>query len=286
MKQNNWPAGLARTLFVLFAGIPILSGVLYALLYSLGLTGVLADGFTLEHWREVLGNPAFWHTLAYSLYIAMISIAVSLGLALWLVLRFPNRFQRGNLAFFIYWPLSIPAIVMAFFVFQLMGKGGWLSRLAYQTGLIRSLDQFPDWVNDPWGIGIMTAHIFMATPFLTIYLGNIYTHERVADYLNLANTLGATDRQAMLRVGVPILLRRSLATLFLYVMFVMGSYEIPLLLGSQSSQMVSVRTIQRLQRFNLGDIPEAYVISVAYTVLIGILLAVFLTIHRRQLNRL
>jgi len=72
---------------------------------------------------------------------------------------------------------------------------------------------------------------------------------------------------------------------FLYFMFVMGSYEIPLLVGSQSVQMVSIRTIQRLQRYNLGDIPEAYAISVAYTLMIVILLGGLLGYNRKQMGR-
>lgn len=283
--RADWSAHTGRGLFILLSGIPIAAGVTYALLYSLGLTGVLAEGFTLEHWRTVLSNPAFWRMLGFSLYVALISIALALALALWLILRSPREFQRGSLSFFIYFPLSIPAIVMAFFVFQLLGKGGWLSRLAHQVGLIERLAQFPGWINDPWGVGIIVAHVIMATPFFTIYLANLYQNERVGAYLNLAATLGATPRQARRRIALPLLLRRALGTVFLYFMFVMGSYEIPLLLGSQSNQMVSVRTIQRLQRFNLGDIPEAYTISVAYTIMVIVLLILLLTINRRQLRR-
>lgn len=283
--HEHWSAHTGRGLFLLLSGIPIAAGVIYALLFSLGLTGVLAEGFTLEHWRTVLGNPAFWRTLGFSLYVALMSITIALTLALWLVVLNPREFQRGSLSFFIYFPLSIPAIVMAFFVFQLLGKGGWLSRLAYQVGLIDALEQFPGWINDPWGVGIIVAHVIMATPFFTIYLANVYQNERIDDYLHLAATLGAGRRAAHRRIALPLLLRRALGTVFLYFMFVMGSYEIPLLLGSQSNQMVSVRTIQRLQRFNLGDIPEAYTISVAYTVLVIILLSVLLTVNRRQLRR-
>jgi putative spermidine/putrescine transport system permease protein len=201
------------------------------------------------------------------------------------VLRSPQAFTRGALSFFIYLPLSIPAIVMAFFIFQLLGKGGWLSRLSYQLGLIGALEQFPDWVNDNYGIGIIVAHVIMATPFFTIFFANLYQNERLGEYLHLAATLGAKKRQRIFRVAVPVLLRRGLATVFLYFMFVMGSYEIPLLVGSQSVQMVSIRTIQRLQRYNLGDIPEAYAISVAYTLMVVALLAGLLGYNRKQLGR-
>jgi len=282
--QANGAAQFGRLLFVLLSAVPIVAGVGYALLYSLGLTGVMAEGLTGAHWREVLGDAAFWRTIGFSLYVALVSILIALAIALALVLRSPRTFTKGSLSYMIYLPLSIPAIVMAFFIFQLLGKGGWLSRLAHQLGMISALGQFPDWVNDNYGIGIIVAHVIMAAPFFTIFFANLYENERLGDYLHLATTLGAGRRQRIFRVGVPILLRRGLATVFLYFMFVMGSYEIPLLLGSQSVQMVSIRTIQRLQRYNLGDIPEAYAISVAYTVLVVVLLSALLWFNRRQMR--
>ncbi|NRA48770.1 MAG: ABC transporter permease subunit, partial [Phaeodactylibacter sp.] len=253
-------------------------------LYSLGLTGAFSDGFTLVHWQEVLGDKAFWLTIGFSLYVAFCSIAIALFLSLILVLRSPGAFTKGIMSYFIYLPLSIPAIVMAFFVFQLMGKGGWLSRLSYQLGITQGLEHFPDWVNDNFGIGIIVAHVIMATPFFTIFFANLYENERLTAYLQLAATLGAKKSQQTFKVAVPILLRRGMATIFLYFMFVMGSYEIPLLVGSQSVQMVSIRTIQRLQRFDLGEIPEAFVINIAYTIIVAILLTLLLWYNRQQLG--
>ena len=240
--QQRWAYG-GRSLFVLLSAVPIVAGVSYALLYSLGLTGVMAEGFTLAHWQEILGDAAFWRTLGFSLYVAAVSILTALGFSLALVLRSPQAFTRGRLSFFIYLPLSIPAIVMAFFIFQLLGKGGWLSRVSHQLGLISALEQFPDWVNDNYGIGIIVAHVIMATPFFTIFFANLYQNERLGEYLHLAATLGAKGRQRVFR------------------------------------------TIQRLQRYNLGDIPEAYAISVAYTVLVVALLGGLLWYNRKQMGR-
>lgn len=283
--KGLWPAYSSRSLFVLLSAVPVVAGVSYALLYSLGLTGALSAGFTLAHWQEVLSGAGFWRTLGFSLYVGLMSIGIALALSLALVLREPKAFTRGKLSFLIYLPLSIPAIVMAFFIFQLLGKGGWLSRLSDQLGLISALEQFPDWVNDNYGIGIIVAHVIMAAPFFTIFFANLYHNERLGDYLHLAETLGANRHQQILQVALPVLLRRGLGTVFLYFMFVMGSYEIPLLVGSQSVQMVSVRAIQRLQRYNLGDIPEAYAISVAYSVLVVVLLGGLLWYNRKQLGR-
>ena len=269
MQKSSTYIGLG--LFLALTAIPLLLGIGYALLFSLGLTGILSEGFTLEHWRAVLRSAAFWESIVFSAYVALVSIGMAVSLALFVVVRRPHTFEKGPLSFFIYLPLALPAIVMAFFIFQMMSKAGFLSRLAFQLGLTRSLGHFPDWVNGQYGIGIITAHFLMALPFFLILYTQMYRHEGMRALMQQAYTLGATRRQAAWRVAAPALFRRSFATVVLYLLFVMGSYEIPLLLGSQSRQMVSVLTIQKLQRFNLDDIPQAYTISVLYSMAVIVL---------------
>lgn len=266
---------LALGLFLALAVLPLLAGLGYALAYSLGLVGFRSAGFTLVHWEAVLGSTFFWRTLAFSAYVAVVTIGLAVGAALWMVVTRPKAILRGSLSMFIYFPLAIPAIVMAFFVFQMLSGGGLLSRIGYQLGLMEGLEQFPGLVNDNWGIGIITAHFLMAAPFFVILFANLYDNEKLDALVQLARTLGASPRQAAWRVAAPVLLKRAFAAIVLYGLFVMGAYEAPLLLGSQSQQMVSVLTIQKLQRFNLADIPQAYVISIAYAVLV-ISLAVWL----------
>ncbi len=259
------------TLFILLAGVPLLAGLGYALLYSLGLTGVLNEGFTIEHWHKTLINKNLWQSLGFSFYIAFITMGIAIGLALWAVVRQGEAFRSGYLSFLIYLPLTLPATVMGFYSFQLLAKSGLLSRLGFQAGLLNDLANFPVLVNDSWGVGIIFTHVCMATPFLVILFTNLYHNENLKAFAALAETLGARPPQVTWRIIIPVLLQKSFATLVLYFVFVMSSYEIPLLLGSQSRQMISVFTIEKLQRFNLQDIPQSYAISVLYGMLLIIL---------------
>lgn len=259
---------LAFGLFFALAVLPLLLGLGYAMAYSLGLVGLLSEGFTLAHWTEVLGSAFFWRTMAFSTWVSVVTTVLAVGVALGFVVARPRAFLKGGLSLFIYFPLAIPAIVMAFLVFQMLSAGGLVSRLAYQLGLIGGLEQFPGLVNDYWGIGIIAVHFLMAAPFFIIFFANLYENERVEEFVQLARTLGGGALQAALRVAVPLLLRRAFPTIVLYGLFVMGAYEAPLLLGRQSNQMVSVLAIQKLQRFNLGDIPQAYVICIAYSAIV------------------
>ncbi len=251
-------------------------GIGYALLYSFGFIGILNTGFTLENWKQVLTAGEFWRSLGFSFYVAAMTILLSVSIALLVVVRFGQWFRRGTLSFMIYMPLVFPATVMAFYTFQLLAKSGILSRISFQIGLLSDLNNFPDWINDSWGIGIIFAHTCMATPFFVILFNNLYQSERLQSYTDLAKTMGATHTQITWKVMIPVLLNKSFATLVLYFIFVMSAYEVPLLLGSQSRQMISVFTIQKLQRFNLQDIPQAYVVSVIYTGLVIVFLIILL----------
>ena len=272
------------TIFILLAAAPLLAGLGYALLYSFGLIGVLNNGFTLEHWQKVLTDSVFWRSMGFSFYVAFITMSVAISLALWAVVRWGAAFRSGALSFLIYLPLTLPATVMGFYSFQLLSKSGVLSRLGFQMGLLNNLDAFPILLNDSWGVGIIFAHVCMATPFFVILFTNLYHNERLSAFAELARTMGATQDQIIWRVLVPVLLRRSFATLVLYFIFVMGAFEIPLLLGSQSRQMVAVLTIEKLQKFNLYDIPQAYVISVVYGMIVIIL--VLYLLGKRQKKEL
>ena len=51
----------------------------------------------------------------------------------------------------------------------------------------------------------------------------------------------------------------------MYFIFLLGSYEIPLLLGVQAPQMLSVLTVRKLRDFDLHTQPEAYALAVLYS---------------------
>lgn len=258
-------------IFLLLTALPLALGIGYALAYSLGLTGALAEGLTGKHWAQVLGSPVTWRSLGFSFYVAVVSIGLAVVAAMVLVIHWHRDLERGWLSFLIYWPLTLPAMVVAFFIFQVLSKAGFLSRLAYQLGWTAGINDFPDLVNDAYGIGLIAAHGLMALPFFMILYANLYRAGGLPDLSQTAATLGAAPRQVVWRVVVPVLLRQSFTTVVLYVLFVMSSYEIPLLLGSQSREMITVLAIRKLQRFNLLDIPQAYALSVLYSGLVLLL---------------
>lgn len=255
-------------LFLVFATLPLLAAWLYAILYSFGVIGLLSDGFTVQHWLSVINSGELLNAILYSVYLASVEIIISLLLALVFAYLLPNKINRGVLYNSFHLPLLIASIVVGFVFFMLLSNSGLLARLVYQLGFIKNIESFPNIINDQLGIGIIISHVFLAFPFFILMFNNTINEHKVRLLQQLSASLGATKWQQFRYIGLPILLHKNKSMILLYFVFMLGSYEIPLLLGSQSARVISVLTIDKLLKFDLLDKPQAFAIASAYTFLV------------------
>lgn len=264
MKTNT----VVLTLYALFIiGLP-LAGLVNAFAYSVGLTGPLATGFTLHYWQQLPAETSVLTALGFSLYIALISIGLSVLIALTLILSRQTMLNQWPFPALLYVPLLFPSLVVAFYLFQLLSQSGWLSRIAFTMGIIQSPNQFLAFVQDSAGIGIILAHVVLAFPFFTLLFQSIYADARLDELRSLTRTLGASVTQFNWRVATPILVRQAAPTLVFYSIAVLGAYDIPLLLGRSYPQMLSVFITTRLQRFDLAELPGGYLIGFLVSLLL------------------
>lgn len=255
-------------MFILLVPVPVLASLVYSTLYSTGLTGLLSEGFTWTHWRTVYTEGSFVHSLWYSICIAMVSIGLALLAAFYLALTFKQELENKTLSYFLFLPMGIPAVVAAFFSFQMLSPSGWLSRFTQVFGWTSNQDQFPSLVNDSLAIGIICTHVFLAVPYFTFLFRNIYRQEKGDDLLRVATNLGSNKMQARNRIIIPLLLQKAAPSVVMFLIFVFGSYEIPLLLGTSSKRMLSPLVADKMFRFDLLDKPQAHAMLVAYMLFI------------------
>ena len=283
--SRNTVAGWARALvlcsFAVCATLPIAGSLFYAGLYSVGLEGLPGHGFTLGYWRQTLHDPEISAAFGTSFYVASAVWLLTVGLALALALGLGPFLGKGPLATLIYFPLALPGTVAALCAFQWLSGAGVLARIAHHLGWIDSPTQFPGLVFDPWCVGIVVTHVALAAPFFTLLFARLAEREKLPALLTLASTLGAGRAAGLWRVAVPLLLTRASANLTLFFVAVAGSFEIPLLLGPQQPQMISVLAWRRFGRFDLADKPAAFIVSLIYTLAILTLLALLEIIFRR-----
>lgn len=264
--------------------LPFAAAFIYALLYSLGVIGVVNEGFTLSFWQTVFSSGEFLKSFGYSMAISAVSVALSVGLALWLTLQFRKELNRPFLSFMLYLPLAVPGVVSAFFTFQLFSKSGFFSRIAYQMNWITEARQFPDLVNDQLAIGIILTFITVVLPFFVLLFLNVYRNEKVDQLEQLSASLGANNKQTKWKVSLPILLKKTWTLIALYFIFLLGAYEIPLILGQESPQMLSVLVIREINQFDLTKISEGYVAAVTYTLLVSIAAIALFSNQKRTAN--
>ncbi|MDP5043532.1 MAG: ABC transporter permease subunit [Leeuwenhoekiella sp.] len=279
LKNKSRAIGLL--LFVAVGVIPFAAAFIYALLYSFGVVGAMSTGFTTRFWLTVFETGTFFKSLGYSATIAALSVFLSVVIALWLTLKFKNALENRFVLMMVYMPLAIPGLVTAFFIIQLLAKGGFFARISYAAGWIDQSNEFPDLVNDNLAFGIILAFLTMIIPFFILLFLNVYKNERVEELSVLAFSLGASARQVRNKVVLPILLKKTRILITLYFVFLLGSYEVPLILGQESPQMLSVLVIRELKQYDLDKIPEGYVVAVMYTVIVAIA-AIFLFLPRKK----
>lgn len=264
-NKNKHGAGI----YIALMAAPLTAGLLYSLAYSLGLTGLLSKGFTWEHWAHVIQNPETWSSLLFSLAMALFVALSSAALALGVVLLWGDLLERRFPERMLYLALTIPPLVAAFISFQWLGKSGMVVRLLMALGLVSGIDSAPEWINDRFQIGVILTLVALTAPFFTILLLQYRRAENLPELANTARTLGATERQIVRRIFIPALVRRALPNFGLSAIFLFGAYEVPLLLGRQSPRMISVLIAQKFRRFDLNDIPQAYVLTILYALVVG-----------------
>ena len=270
-------------LLLLMVGGSLLAGLTFMLGYSVGLIGMLADGFTLRHWTVALRDTQTWVTLAYSAWIAGASLGSSLLLALALQALLGARLTRGALHSLLFVPLAVPPIVAALVSTEVLGNSGLIARVARALGWLVRPEEFPTLLFTRSGLAIVLTHLTLVTPFLVLLLNRLAGNERIAAYAEVARDLGASRWEVWSRVTLPMQMRAAAPALTVYFLALMGAFEVPLIVGAQSPSMVTVLIERRLSQFDLGTRPEAYVLALLYGAMAtGLLLTFFKARQRRQ----
>lgn len=265
---------LGLGLFFLLTVSPVAVSLLYAALYGVGAVGLLSRGVTLEHWRRALTSHEVWASVGLSLYVAAAVVTLTTLLALPFALALRTRLQSGLLPYVLSLPLAIPGTVAAVLALQILGGAGLLSRLSFRLGLTSGVDGFPSLVRDAALVGVVAVHTALAVPFFVFLFVELHASERIPALRALAASLGASRVQTLAHVTLPVLLRAAVPGLTLLFVVVLGSFEVPWLLGRQTPQMLSVLTYRKYSLFDIAQKPEAYILALGYAAVVLVLVAI------------
>jgi putative spermidine/putrescine transport system permease protein len=263
-------------LLLIFTVIPAFIGVIYGLLCSVGYFPPAGQsGFTLAHYAALWQSGDLWRSLVFTFSIAAVATALSyiIALALALLLRKTSRVDRWS-TFALQMPLPFPHIVVAVFTILFWSQSGLISRALISLGVISTQEHFPGFVYDPQGIGIILVFLWKEVPFLTVVMLSVLL-QTGTKYDAVAQSLGARGWQRVRYVTMPLVTRGVLPSILLVFTFIIGAFEVPLLIGPLYPPMLSVLTYQRYTTANLELHGEAFAVSTVVSLLMLLLIGIY-----------
>ena len=216
---------------------------------------------TLKYYKEILTRSDILQSLKYSLYIAFVSafFATSIGTILCAILV-NLRQVKGKVMRVVQIPIIVPHVIVALFVINILSQNGILARIGAQLGLITDQQQFPLFLYDSHGIGVILAYLWKEIPFIVYFV--IALMANISDSLGeAAINLGANRIQVFWKVTLPLCMNTILSGFLIIFVFALGAYELPFILGATLPRALPVLAYIEYSKPDLLARPYAMAIN-------------------------
>ena len=216
---------------------------------------------TLKYYKEILTRSDILQSLKYSLYIAFVSafFATSIGTILCTILV-NLRQVKGKVMRVVQIPIIVPHVIVALFAINILSQNGILARIGAQLGLITDQQQFPLFLYDSHGIGVILAYLWKEIPFIVYFV--IALMANISDSLGEAATnLGANRIQVFWKITLPLCMNTILSGFLIIFVFALGAYELPFILGATLPRALPVLAYIEYSKPDLLARPYAMAIN-------------------------
>ena len=271
----------------LILGAVFIIGLLTGIIQSLGV--IPAFGLTeptFDYYKEVLTRPETLQSLKYSLYIAFVSafFATVIGVFICAVLVGKNK-TKGGVVRIVQLPIVVPHVVVALFVVNILSQNGMLARVCAMMGIISDQQQFPMFLYDSRGIGVILAYLWKEIPFIVYFVIALMANIN-GSLGEAAVNLGANKIQAFMKVTLPLCMNTILSGFLIVFVFALGAYELPFILGATMPKALPVLAYIEYSKPDLLARPYAMAIN-GIIIIISLLTAVaYYILIRRSSKKL
>ena len=157
-------------------------------------------------------------------------------------------------------PIIVPHVVTALFIINIFSQNGILARIANWMGLINDQQQFPMFLYDANGIGIIMAYLWKEIPFIIYFV--IALMANINGKLGeAAVNLGAGKWTAFRKVTLPLCKDTIISGFLIIFVFALGAYELPLILGATVPKALPILAYQQYIHPDLRNRPYAMALN-------------------------
>ncbi|WP_420961463.1 thiamine/thiamine pyrophosphate ABC transporter permease [Brucella sp. IR073] len=247
-----------------FLALAFLTLLAVGALVSLGLEASRETGNTLAAF-----NPYLWRVARFTLWQALLSMVLSVALAIPVARAlhahryFPGRaFMLRLFAL----PLALPALVAVLAITSIYGRAGLIAEAAHSLGL--------DFTPDIYGLtGILLAHVFFNLP-LAVRLLLTGLDSIPPDYWKLSAQLGMGNWARFRLIEWPAMIRNLPGIMGLIFMLCVTSFTIVLTLGGGPRATTLEVAIYQALHFDF-DIGQAVALTLTQLTLTLAILSLF-----------
>ena len=233
---------------------------------------LFSPGFTLEHYTKLFGEPGYMqalrNTAEISVWVTVLSLVLGYPLA-YLMTVVSGR-VRTLLIVLVLVPFWTSVLVRTFAWMVILGKRGIINQLLIGWGVV---DKPVALIYNMLGVQIGMVHVLL--PFMVFPLLNVMTRID-ASLVTAARSLGASPRQAFLRIFLPLSLPGVSAGCVLVFLLAVGFYITPALLGGEGQ--VTFTTLIELVVRDLLDWNFGASLGVFLLTVVGTLFVLFSTL--------
>ena len=248
-------------------------GLGFAALQSVGGYGVLAD---MEFVRSLVLTlqVAAMATILSAIIAVAVAVAVHASAADWPWLRSLLQF-----------PIAMPHLALGVAVIHIIAPSGLIARVLYSMGLLDIPAQFPELLNDRFGIGIVLVYVMKESPFLAVLCLAVLARID-PDLYAAAATLGASRWQRLRWVTLPLVWPALAAGSLVVFAFVVSAFEIPFLLGRPFPSMLGVVAQRKFMGVDIAERPEGVAVAIAGALISVIVMFAAYRLQQRSPYRL
>ena len=188
-----------------------------------------------ERYSKVLSDPAVMDAFWFSLEIAVVSVLISIVIAVITALALRDTFIGKRITLFLYQTnIAMPHIAMATIMLLLLAQTGILSSFAYQLGWIEDWSDFPLIVKGFSSVGIIISYTLKFAPFIGMaVLSVLISFSR--DYEEQSASLGVGKLRTFFHVTLPAIKPAIYLSSMIVFCFAFGSYDVPAILGMRQT---------------------------------------------------